>query len=416
VNVTLNAGSNLVNLAYESSSGSSNYLNLDQMVFEPVYEAELGTLHSLSTESTNTGYTGTGYVAGWNANNQSVDITVSAPITGYYTLTLRYSAAAGAASRYLRVNGTGAVNNLSFPGGSSWSDYKTITTTVNLNLGNNTISLIYDSTKGSANYLNLDNLISKKSYEAELGTLNSLTTEATNAGYTGTGYIAGWNSNNQWVDFSVNVPTAGTYTLTFSYAAGAGAASRYLYINGVAIINNLTFPGGSSWNDYKTVTTNVSLNAGANTISLRFDSSKGSTNYLNLDNLAIGKAYEAELGTLHSISTESSNSGYLGSGYIAGWNSNGQWVDFTVNVPTAGKYALTFRYAAGAGYASRYLFINGASAVDNLSFPLGSSWSDYKTITTMANLNAGNNTLSLLYDSSKGSINYLNLDQVTVRQ
>jgi len=416
VNVTLNAGANLINLAYESSSGSSNYLNLDQMVVEPVYEAELGTLHSLSTEATNTGYTGTGYVAGWNANNQSVDFTVSVPTTGYYTLTMRYSAAAGAASRYLRINGTAAVNNLSFPGGSSWSDYKTINTNVKLNSGSNTISLIYDSTKGNTNYLNLDNLISRKAYEAEFGTLNSLTTEATSAGYTGTGYIAGWNSNNQSVDFSVNVPTAGTYTLIFSYATGAGTASRYLYINGAGVINNLSFPGGSSWNDYKALRTNVSLNAGANTISLKFDSSKGNTNYMNLDSLSIGKAYEAELGTLHSLSTESTNSGYLGTGYVAGWNSNGQWADFTVNVPMAGKYALTFRYAAGAGYASRYLFINGASAVDNLSFPLGSSWSDYKTITTMVDLNVGNNTVSLLYDSSKGSLNYLNLDQITVKQ
>jgi len=77
---------------------------------------------------------------------------------------------------------------------------------------------------------------------------------------------------------------------------------------------------------------------------------------------------------------------------------------------------LTMRYSAAAGAASRYLRINGTAAVNNLSFPGGSSWSDYKTITTMVDLNVGNNTVSLLYDSSKGSLNYLNLDQITVKQ
>ena len=75
---------------------------------------------------------------------------------------------------------------------------------------------------------------------------------------------------------------------------------------------------------------------------------------------------------------------------------------------------MKFRYAAGAGYASRYLHVNGAGAAGNLSFPKGSSWSDYKVVIAEVDLNAGNNMISLIYDSGKGSTNYLNLDNLTV--
>jgi predicted alpha-1,6-mannanase (GH76 family) len=412
--VRLNSGDNIINLSYDSASGSANYLNLDQMVVEPVYEAEEGALSNLSTEAFGSGYTGMGYVAGWNSNNQKVEVTVSVPTSGYYTLTFRYAAAAGPASRYLEVNGNAAANNISFPGGISWNDYKTVSAVVKLNSGNNTVSLIFDSTKGSGNYLNYDNLCVGMAYEAELGTLHGLTAESNSAGYTGTGYVAGWNRDGQWVDFEVNVPSDGTYALSFRYAAAAGTATRYLYLNGVAAAENLSFPGGVSWNDYKIVTINANLNSGTNTISLIYDGARGSSNYLNLDNLLVARDYEAESAVLHSINVENVQSGYLGSGYAAGWESDGQWIDFTVNVPAAGRYKLKFRYAAGAGYASRYLHVNGAGAAGNLSFPKGSSWSDYKVVIAEVDLNAGNNMISLIYDSGKGSTNYLNLDNLTV--
>ncbi|WP_372662283.1 RICIN domain-containing protein [Cohnella sp.] len=129
-----------------------------------------------------------------------------------------------------------------------------------------------------------------KTYEAEAAVLHSLSTESIHGGYTGKGYVAGWNLNNQWVDFNVIANTAGTYNLTFRYAGGAGAAGRYLYVNGTGIVNNLSFSGTGSWNAYNTVIVqNVHLNIGSNTISLIFDSSKGSSNWLNLDNLQVSQ-------------------------------------------------------------------------------------------------------------------------------
>lgn len=254
-------------------------------------------------------------------------------------------------------------------------------------------------------------------HEAENAILHSISTESSNAGFSGRGYLAGWNANNQWVDFKVNVNTTGNYRVVLGYSAGAGNASRYIYKNGSAYINNQSFPSTGNWTTYNTVYLyDVPLNAGTNTFSVIYDSSKGSTNYLNLDYITVYPMYEAENGTLHNLTTESTNAGYTGTGYIAGWNSNGQYVDFSVSVAKSGTYTLYLRYAAGAGNASRYIYANGAGVVDNLSFPGTGSWTSYSTVSCSVPLNAGTNTVSVIFDSTKGSTNWLNLDHVVFIQ
>ncbi|HTL90555.1 MAG TPA: glycoside hydrolase family 76 protein, partial [Leptolyngbya sp.] len=124
--------------------------------------------------------------------------------------------------------------------------------------------------------------------QAETGTLHNLTIEAVYAGYQGAGYIAGWNRDGQWVDFLLTLPSAGRFDLIVRYAAAAGNAIRFIFVNGRAIVNAQLFPGTGSWTVWNTITLpNISLNAGNNTVSIIFNQSKGSRNWLNLDQLII---------------------------------------------------------------------------------------------------------------------------------
>lgn len=244
-------------------------------------------------------------------------------------------------------------------------------------------------------------------YEAENAVATSIGAESTQAGFSGRGYLAGWNSTGQSVTFHVNVPSAGPYELRLRYAAGAGDATRRVSANGGTA--TATFPGTGAWSSWNTITLNgITLARGYNTIIV-----DNPGNYLNLDSLTLSHQLQAESGTLHDLGTESSHAGYTGTGYLAGWNADGQWVDFTVSVSRAGPYSLTFRYAAAAGTATRYLHPNLA---DNLAFPSTGSWSTWNTVTLPnVNLAAGSNTISLIYNSSKGSTNWLNLDELTIR-
>lgn len=124
--------------------------------------------------------------------------------------------------------------------------------------------------------------------------------------------------------------------------------------------------------------------------------------------------YEAEESVLHSVGLEATHGAFDGWGYVAGWNVDGQAVDFLITAPIAGSYDLTFRYAAGAGAASRLVSVNGANAVPNQPLASTADWDTYATVTATVPLTAGANTVSLVFNSSLGSTGYVDLDRLTV--
>ncbi len=125
-------------------------------------------------------------------------------------------------------------------------------------------------------------------------------------------------------------------------------------------------------------------------------------------------AYQAEDGVVHAIGLETAHAGFTGWAYLAGWHADGQWVDFHVQVPAAGSYTLTFHYAAGAGDASRLVYIDGTNAVPNLVLPSTGSWDTWRDQSTTVVLPANASTISIIYNSSLGSTSYVNLDAISL--
>lgn len=120
--------------------------------------------------------------------------------------------------------------------------------------------------------------------------------------------------------------------------------------------------------------------------------------------------YEAENARLTNMSSESSASGFSGRGYTAGWNGSGS-ILFHVNQNSAVTRTVTIRYAA-AGNASRMIKVNGTVVAANLGFQGTGSWSSWATQTFQASLNAGHNTIEIVYDSGQGSNNWINIDKI----
>jgi len=90
-----------------------------------------------------------------------------------------------------------------------------------------------------------------------------------NTGYTGTGYANLANSAGSGVDWSVNAPAAGTYTVTFRYSNGGSSAttSGKLLVNGATVLNSATlFPKTASKTTWTTLSFSLTLAAGANRI------------------------------------------------------------------------------------------------------------------------------------------------------
>lgn len=103
------------------------------------YEAENGELNGVTVESSAAGYSGTGYVAGFDAAEDSVRITVPDSPGGLHDLTLHYRAPYGEKVTSLRLNGEGA-GDVTLPATDSFSTVPA--GRVLLEEGDNTITIV----------------------------------------------------------------------------------------------------------------------------------------------------------------------------------------------------------------------------------------------------------------------------------
>jgi hypothetical protein len=116
------------------------------------FEAETGTLSAGGTfDSNHLGFTGTGFANTANAVGAYVEIPVTAATAATKTLSVRYSnGTAAARPATISVNGT-ARGTLNFPITANWDTWATVSISVPLTAGTNTIRVTATTAGGDAN-------------------------------------------------------------------------------------------------------------------------------------------------------------------------------------------------------------------------------------------------------------------------
>jgi beta-galactosidase GanA len=116
------------------------------------YEAENATISQGVVESNWPGFSGTGFVNYDNLVGSYVQWTVNAASAGPATLRIRH-ANGSTANRPMdiTVDGTLAADDLAFPPTGAWSTWQTVTATVTLNVGANTIRATATTASGGPN-------------------------------------------------------------------------------------------------------------------------------------------------------------------------------------------------------------------------------------------------------------------------
>jgi hypothetical protein len=81
------------------------------------------------------------------------------------------------------------------------------------------------------------------------------------------GYDVGWTNANEWMKYTVNVTTAGVYTIQARVASPNNGSQFYVELNGVNISGTITVPNTGNWQTYTTVpVTTPGLQAGVQTL------------------------------------------------------------------------------------------------------------------------------------------------------
>jgi hypothetical protein len=362
------------------------------------YEAEAANLSGGAVaETEHPGYSGSAYVGGFTDTHKgtaAVAFTVNAD-PGTATLTLRYANGTGATMTLSLYVGGARLRQINLPATANWDTWATVSESVQLVAGSNTVTYKFDTT--DSGNVNLDSLVVGTVVgEAPAGALErgfvsggaSIGTSI--AGFTGGGYVSGFTAVGSRVIRTVSVATAGAATLTVRFRNDTGnVRTLSLYANGVRS-GQVSFPASSGWT---TVQQTAVLRSGLNLIGYQYDA--GDSGNVVLDELTVSGSvslagrgatvssteYEAEgaatngvvLGpdrTYRTIPSESSGRRAVRLG------NAGKYVDFTLTKPTN---SLVVRYsipdnAAGTGITAPLGVYVGGSKVKDLTLTSTYSW------------------------------------------
>jgi len=255
------------------------------------YEAENAPAVCQGTIDSNwAGFSGTGFCNTTNAIGAGVTWTVNAANAGTATLGIRF--ANGTTTdrpANLIVNGSIVMSNVSFPATGAWTTWVTKTVTATVAAGNNTIRLEGTTVNGDANIDFLDFEVAPPQnftdYQAENCTINQGVVESNHTGFTGTGFVNGDNVVGSGISCNVgNAGATGSYSVEIRFANGTTTVRPMdLIVNGTTV-QSVQFQGTGAWTTWQTLTFNVTLNSGANTIALTSTTINGGP---NLDRLRV---------------------------------------------------------------------------------------------------------------------------------
>src|SRR5262249_53218834 len=88
----------------------------------------------------------------------------------------------------------------------------------------------------------------------------------------GGGYDLGWITGDEWLNYTVQVAVSGTYTAQFRVANNGQGGTFHLNVDGADATAELTVPNTGGWQNWTTLSTNITLTAGQHVLQLHMDS------------------------------------------------------------------------------------------------------------------------------------------------
>ena len=223
------------------------------------------TISATSSSGAITGYNATGLVPGLNVNTSTGVISGTPVNVGIDTITVSATNSSGTSSAILYLTINQPTSELPYQGN--------IATIPGVIQAEN-----YDW--GGEGVAYHDNDATNNGFAYRLG--EGVDIENNTDGGS-PGYDVGWTNANEWMKYTVNVTTAGTYTMTGRVGTGGGTATTIFHVMlGTQNLGTIHVPNTGSWTTFQTsanVTTPL-LAAGQQTLQIFEDSGNYNINYL----------------------------------------------------------------------------------------------------------------------------------------
>lgn len=241
--------------------------------------------------------------------------------------------------------------------------------------------------------------------------MNGIQTE--NTADTGGGQNVGWIDDNDWMDYHIKVASAGTYTFKFRIANGWGNGQIELKTFNGTVLATLNVPQTGGLQAWQTIFTTAHLNAGDQIVRVRAVAGNWNFNWFQVEAATPvpGKIEAENYSGMHGIQTE--NTSDTGGGLSVGWINDDDWLDYNVNVATAGTYAFNFRVAKQWGEGKIELRTATGAVLTTVDVPITGSWQNFTTVSGTATLSAGSQVLRVYAVKGDWNFNWFEVQSST---
>jgi probable HAF family extracellular repeat protein len=269
-------------------------------------------------------------------------------------------------------------------------------------------------------------------------------------GDAGGGYNVGWTSAGEWLEYTTNVATTGTYTLEARVASPGAGGSFHIELDGTNKTGTMTVPDTGGWQTWTTVSKSIVLEAGLHILRVSVDGNGSSGAFGNLNYLRFvaasatpgptpyGGTPRAIPGTIqaedfdeggegvayHDSGPNNAGGAYrptgvdiagasdIGGGYTVGWMTAGEWLNYTVSVAQSGTYSLAARVAANGTGGTFHVEFDGVNKTGSLTIPNTGGWQNWVDVTATVTLGAGTQSMRFVADQNGPAGVFGNLNQI----
>jgi len=309
--------------------------------------------YSITASNNPTSFAATGLPAGLTLNTTSGVITGTPTTAGTYNVTVSATNAGGTGTKAVTFTINNATNTPY--GGTAWTIPGTIQ------------AENYDDGGEGIAYHDADVINSGGQQRTNQGVDVETTGDATGT------YNVGWTAAGEWMKYSVNVTTAGTYTLQARVASPNTGKSFHVEIDGTTIAT-VAVPNTTGWQTYQTVNvTTGNITAGNHVMRIFMDTDGFNLNYVTYASITpvpVISSASTATGTVgvaftYNITASNTPTSYGATGLPIGLNVNATTGAITGTPSTAGTFNATITATNAGGTASQALAItiNPASPV-----------------------------------------------------
>ena len=274
-----------------------------------------------------TGDTGGGFDVGFTKEGEWLRYTVNVTQAGIYDLQARVASSGPGGYYHVSFDGQNATGNLFVPQTNAFQTYTTmVSPSFQLQPGQHVMQVTLDGngpTGGTGNFnwfsvvpptpsaafggtpAPIPGLVQAENFDTGgkgVGYWNGATTNAGGANYrpgetvsietstdTGGGFDVGSTNPGDWLNYSVNIASAGTYTLHVRVASDVGGGVFHLAVDGQRVTPAISVPQTNGWQTWQTLDVpNVQLPQAAHTLQLIMDTggffnTVGNFNWFSID-------------------------------------------------------------------------------------------------------------------------------------